>query len=161
MKDLTLDIGCGEKKIEGSMGLDFRKTGSVDIIADARHLPFQNESFDHVYSSHVIEHFSHREVKGILTEWVRCLKGNGIFEIRCPDLRARSFLFFLNPSWQNIRNIYGAQDHSGNYHRCGFSYELLKDLLQVCGIRNVKRVIKGYKRIPFLPDCLHVRGIKS
>jgi len=161
MKDLMLDIGCGESKREGAIGVDFRKTNSVDVVADARQLPFINESFDHVYSSHLIEHVSHQEVKSVLTEWTRCLKKGGIFEIRCPDLRARALLFFLNPSWQNVRNIYGAQDHAGNNHKCGFSSGLLKDLLESCGIKNVKRIIKGYKGVPFLPDCLHVRGIKS
>jgi hypothetical protein len=88
-------------------------------------------------------------------------KKGGVLEIRCPDLRARAFLFFLNPSWQDVRNIYGAQDYAGNYHKCGFSYGLLKDLLESCGIHKVKRVIKGYKGIPFLPDCLHVKGVKK
>jgi len=91
---------------------------------------------------------------------VRVLKRNGIIEIRCPDLRARAFLFFLNPSWQNVKNIYGEQDHVWNTHRCGFSYGLLKSLLESCGIRNIKRIVKGYKGIPFIPDCLHVRGVK-
>ena len=159
---MMLDIGCGEsKRRRGVIGVDFRKTNSVDIVADARRLPFINEAFDHVYSSHLIEHFSHREVKNVLTEWTRVLKKGGIFEIRCPDLRARAFLFFLNPSWYNVRNIYGGQGYAGNYHKCGFSYGLLKSLLASCGIKNVKRIIKGYKGMPFLPDCLHVRGVKS
>ncbi|MEM5854509.1 MAG: hypothetical protein QXG39_06020 [Candidatus Aenigmatarchaeota archaeon] len=45
--------------------------------------------------------------------------------------------------------------------KCGFSYGLLRDLLKSCGIRDIKRIIKGYKGIPFIPDCLHIRGIKS
>lgn len=158
---MMLDIGCGEIKKKGALGVDFRKTGSVDIVADARRLPFINECFNHVYSSHLIEHFSHQEVESVLTEWTRVLRKGGVFEIRCPDLRARALLFFLIPSWHNVRNIYGAQDHVGNNHKCGFSYGLLKSLLELCGIKDLKRVIKGYRGIPFLPDCLHVRGIKS
>jgi len=42
-----------------------------------------------------------------------------------------------------------------------FLFLLLKSLLESCGIRNVKRIIKGYKGIPFVRDCLHVTGIKS
>lgn len=157
---LGLDIGCGENKKAGMIGLDFRRTVSVDVIADAFMLPFMNESFDCVFSSHLIEHFSYREISRVLAEWVRVLKMGGTIEIRCPDLRARAFLFFLNPTLQNMKNIYGGQDYAGDYHKCGFSYELLKRLLESCGVRNVKRIIKGYKGIPFIPDCLHVRGIK-
>jgi predicted SAM-dependent methyltransferase len=120
-KGLVLDIGCGENK-KGDIGIDIRETKVVDIVADARFLPFRDYSFDSVYSSHTIEHFSHREVKNVLAEWVRVLKKGGVMEIRCPDLRARAFLFFLKPSWQNVRYIYGAQDYEGNYHKCGFSY---------------------------------------
>ena len=155
-----LDIACGENKKKGAIGLDTRKIDTVDIVADGRMLPFRDESFNHVYSSHLIEHFSHREVSNILVEWVRVLRRNGIIEIRCPDLRARALLFILNPSWQNVKDIYGAQDYEGNTHKCGFSFGLLKDLLESSGIKDVKRVIKGYKGLPFIPDCLHVRGVK-
>ncbi|MBS7635568.1 hypothetical protein KEJ34_08855, partial [Candidatus Bathyarchaeota archaeon] len=54
---MMLDIGCGEGPKRGDIGLDIRKTSSVDILADARMLPFRDESFVHVYSSHLIEHF--------------------------------------------------------------------------------------------------------
>lgn len=157
---MILDIGCGETK-KGDICVDLRKTKSVDVVADARMLPFKGASFDHVYSAAVIEHFSHREVRNILLEWARVLKSEGSFEIECPDLRARAFLFFLSPSWENVENVYGGQDYDGNYHKCGFSYELLKALLESCGIKRVKRIIKGYKGIPFIPDCLHVKGTKT
>jgi predicted SAM-dependent methyltransferase len=156
---MMLDIGCGDCK-KGDFGLDARRTSSVDIIADARKLPFKNGSIDHVYSSDTIEHFSHLEIRSVLVEWVRILKKDGVIEIRCPDLRARAFLFFLNSNWENVRDIYGGQDYTGNFHRCGFSFGLLKRLLESCGIRNVKRIIKGYKGVPFIPDCLHVTGFK-
>jgi predicted SAM-dependent methyltransferase len=157
---LKLDIGCGEIK-KGDIGLDFRKTSSVDIIADAHLLPFKSGAFDYIFSSEVIEHFGHREVRSVLLEWIRVLKKGGIFELECPDLRARAFLFFLAPNWKNIENVYGEQNYIGNYHKCGFSYELLKGLLESCGLKKIRRIIKGYKGIPFIPDCLHIRGIKD
>lgn len=158
--ETTLDIGCGEKKKEDNIGVDIRR-GASDVIADARQLPFRNEAFGHVYSSHLIEHFSHVEVEAMLCEWARVLKRKGIMEIRCPDLRFRALVFFLNPSWQNIKKVYGAQDYEGNYHKCGFSFGLLRSLLESCGITDVKRIIKGYKGVPFIPDSLHVKGVKK
>lgn len=158
---LGLDIGCGESKRSGKIGLDLRKIGTVDVLADARMLPFKEGVFNHVFSSHVLEHFAISEVSGVLVEWTRVLAPGGAIEIRCPDLRARAFLFFLNPTWDNIRNIYGGQDYVEDYHKCGFSFGLLKSLLESCGIGNVKRIVKGYKGVPFVPDCLHVIGVKS
>ena len=156
---MILDIGCGETK-NGDVGVDLRKTQFVDVIADAQMLPFKNGSFAQVYSAAVIEHFSHRQVRQVLVEWIRVLKKDGVLEIKCPDLRARALLFVLNPNWKNVTDIYGGQDYEGNYHKCGFSYELLKSLLESCGITRIRRVINGYKGIPFIPDCLHVKGIK-
>ncbi|MCR6692460.1 MAG: class I SAM-dependent methyltransferase [archaeon YNP-LCB-003-016] len=60
---LELDIGCGEKKRPGMIGLDIKRTANVDIIGDARYLPFKDSCFDKIYSSHMIEHISHREIK--------------------------------------------------------------------------------------------------
>ncbi len=61
-----LDIGCGNRKRQGALGLDIQVTKDVEVIANARKLPFRNEASDNVYSSHVIEHFSHREVLKVL-----------------------------------------------------------------------------------------------
>jgi len=72
---LSCEIGCGtRKKDKNSIGIDIRKTSDVNVIADARNLPFSSESFDNIYSSHTIEHFSHNEVNKVLTEWIRVLK---------------------------------------------------------------------------------------
>ena len=116
---MILDIGCEENK-KGDVGIDFRKLKSVDIVADAEFLPIRTESIDHLFSSHVIEHFSHKRSRFILKEWIRTVKEEGIVEIECPDLRARALLFFINPNFKNIKNIYGEQDYAGNYHKVVF-----------------------------------------
>ena len=48
-------------------------------------------------------------------------------------------------------HIYGGQEHEGDYHKCGFSFGLLKKLLEECGVTKIKLVIKrrGYKGLPF------------
>lgn len=160
-KKLILEIGCGGKKVfPNSVGLDIRPIEGVDVVADARRLPFDDNYFDHVYSSHVIEHFSHQEVKDVLIEWIRVLKDGGIFELRCPDLRLRALIFALNPKKQDIINIYGEQDYPENQHRCGFSYGLLKKILLESGIIKITRINDGFKGVPFLPSDLHIKGFK-
>jgi predicted SAM-dependent methyltransferase len=160
-KKLICEIGCGEnKEFFDSIAVDIRKTVKTDVIADARKLPFKDACFDQIYSSHAIEHFSHIEVESVLIEWIRVLKDDGIFELRCPDLRMRALIFFLKPSWGDIKNIYGGQDYRENYHNCGFTYGLLKEALNNSGIIRVKRILDGYKGIPFLPCDLHINGVK-
>lgn len=159
---IVLEIGCGEKREHSnSLTLDLRKTPQVDIIADARALPFKDGSVDCLFSSHVIEHFSHAQVEGVVREWIRVLKDGGSIEVRCPDLRARALLFFINPSWENVQNIYGEQNYPANYHKCGFSYAQMKRLLSKFGIGNIRRVYDGAYGVPFVPCDLHVTGVKN
>lgn len=158
---LGLNIGCGDANKDGLLGLDVRRTDIVDFVADARSLPFRDGVFEHVYSSHTIEHFSYTDTRTVLIEWLRVLRVNGVIELRCPDLRARALLFALRPRWSYVRNIYGAQDHEFNFHKAGFSYGLLRDLLSALGVSKIQRINSGYKGVPFLPDSLHVKGIKS
>jgi predicted SAM-dependent methyltransferase len=159
---VILEVGCGNKRAHSnSLTLDVRKTSQVDIIADARALPFKNGSVDYLFSSHVIEHFSHTEVGDVVGEWVRVLKNEGTIEVRCPDLRARALLFFIHPSWENVQNIYGEQDYSANYHMCGFSYARIKELLSRFGIKKIRRIYDGAYGIPFIPCDLHVVGVRD
>jgi len=157
---LLLDIGCGDTKLPGALGVDFHYSPSVDIVADIKFLPFREGAIDHIFSSYVIEHFGHNEVREVLLEWVRPLKNGGTFEIRCPNLRSRALLFVLFPSWNSIVNIYGEQNHSGNYHKSGFTNVLLIDLLKSVGIKDIKKIMERFKGIPFVPRCIHLIGTK-
>jgi ubiquinone/menaquinone biosynthesis C-methylase UbiE len=55
MSKCTLDVGCGERK-KGDLGVDVRRLGSVDVIADAHHLPFVDASFSGCNALAVLEH---------------------------------------------------------------------------------------------------------
>ena len=152
---MTLDIGCGETK-DGGIGLDVRKISSVDIIGDIGVLPFRDNSFDCVYSSHVIEHFSHRGFCNIVSVWVRVLKNEGIVESSILILvQARA------PTWQNVEKFTGGQDYRDSYHKCGFSFDLLKSMIELSGVIKLKRIISGYKGIPFIPDQFYIKGVKK
>ena len=45
---MKLNIGCGNKKIDGYLGVDKSRCDAVDYICDLENekLPFNNESFD-------------------------------------------------------------------------------------------------------------------
>jgi predicted SAM-dependent methyltransferase len=104
-----IDIGCVDDKRMGFIGVGIRRTKVVDVMADARKLPFIDCSFDHVYSSHSIKHFSYQEVKNFFSWMGAFIEESGILEIRCSDLHARALLFFFNISWQKVINIWGTR----------------------------------------------------
>ncbi|GAH03733.1 unnamed protein product [marine sediment metagenome] len=65
-KLLKLHLGCGGAYLEGYVNIDLVKRGVVDIIADARKLPFQNSSVQLIESYHLIEHIPKDEVLPML-----------------------------------------------------------------------------------------------
>ncbi len=58
---VKIDLGCGENKIQGSVGVDFRKVGDVDIVQNLTLFPWNNiptDIADVVMSSHLLEHIN-------------------------------------------------------------------------------------------------------
>ena len=58
---VTLDLGCGENKYPGAVGVDFRAMKGVDIVQNLTLFPWTNvpsECADVVMSSHLIEHIN-------------------------------------------------------------------------------------------------------
>lgn len=80
-----LEIGPGKKPIKGfeSLNLDAsqRTEGKGDHIGDARKLPFDNDTFGIVYSSHCIEHIPWDQIKDTIKEWARVIIPGGKLEV--------------------------------------------------------------------------------
>ena len=71
---IKIDIGCGKNKKEGFIGIDIDKNTNPDIVASALELPFEDNSIDEVYSSHLVEHFNPQEAQKFFNEVYRVLK---------------------------------------------------------------------------------------
>lgn len=84
----VLEIGCGtEKAFPHFIGYDsghhFGK-GAADLLGDAADLSlFADESFDAVFSSHVLEHME--DMQGALNEWCRVIKPGGFLCLYVPS----------------------------------------------------------------------------
>ena len=76
---LTLDIGCCNspysKYFPNRTGLDTRDGDGVDVIGDAHKLPFENESFEIVLCTEVMEHLHSPHIA--IAEMNRVLKQGG------------------------------------------------------------------------------------
>jgi ubiquinone/menaquinone biosynthesis C-methylase UbiE len=83
-KPIRLDIGCGEWKHEGFIGVDRFPYKGVDKIIDLEResLPYENESVDEIYASHFIEHTLNPNK--VILDMIRVLKVGGRLTIKVP-----------------------------------------------------------------------------
>ena len=90
MTNRYLHIGCGPnilpKPFENLDGRDFE---GVDHVCDANDLSkFDDNTFDMVYASHILEHYPRNEVQDVLKEWVRVVKVDGLVRLSVPSFKS-------------------------------------------------------------------------
>lgn len=165
------DIGAGAFSPHFSNAVVKRFDGDPvtepDIVCDVRAIPEKTESFDMVYSSHVLEHFFYYEVRDVLTEWIRILKVGGEIKILVPNLEhaAHEILKACNNERYDASYahgmLYGTRDIGENpvssfpmkadshdstqIHKMGFIKHGLRRLLELfkC-LDNVKVEAEGF-----------------
>ena len=95
---IMLDVGCGEAKNEGFIGMDKRKLPSVDIVHDAEQFPWplSDESCAVVVMSHFVEHVKPWLQIDLINECWRVLKMGGVLAINVPH--ALSFGYLQDPT---------------------------------------------------------------
>lgn len=88
MKHDKLNFGCGYRFSEDWINIDFHSDNDqvhrVNLLSG---FPFNDETFQAVYSSHVIEHFDRNQGKFLIRESWRVLRKGGILRIVAPDLQ--------------------------------------------------------------------------
>ena len=152
-----LDVGCGLgmtmdyfiSKKNRVLGIDItpqsvkeNRNRGLDVLeADARHLSFQDNLFDLVYSLGVIEHFSETELA--LKEKVRVCKPGGVVVAVVPYLYTPYYLGgiifeFLTRTKYDFRTTYGKV----------FSKMDFREMLERAGCENVQ--VYPYYGAPFL-----------
>jgi predicted SAM-dependent methyltransferase len=82
-----LHIGCGKNILPDWLNMDYLPLSRESLYLDARR-PFflKGDTFDYVFSEHMIEHISYNYGLKMLTECRRVLKPLGKLRISTPDL---------------------------------------------------------------------------
>ncbi len=141
----VLDLGCGtgrylEHFSEDSIGLDasyesidiIKRKGLKAIFGDLNEeIDFENNSFDLIFCSHVLEHVD--SPINLLRECNRLLKEEGM-------------IFVTVPNETNLPNSIGLDDYFGNHpeHIHSFSIKNLKVLLHKTGFEIERIYIDTY-----------------
>ena len=79
---MKLHLGCGTNYKEGWVNVDLDPNVKADWHGDCNEMPFANDTFDYIYTHHVLEHFD--DLFKILYEISRVSKNGAILEIIVP-----------------------------------------------------------------------------
>ncbi len=92
-----LNLGCGNRFHSFWTNVDF-VSNNKNVIAHnlLRGIPFADNSFDVVYHSHVLEHFSKADGEFFLRECYRVLNPAGIIRVAVPDLEQIAIEYLKN-----------------------------------------------------------------
>ena len=158
---MNLEIGGQRVKTEWSEDwhvMDCIDDDNIDIIHDLSEFPYpiEDDTYNVVYMSHVLEHLSWVITPKILEEIYRIIKPGGSVEIHVPDLK-KLVDAYLNPElikennagwyphnpkeepikWFNGRMFnYGPGNE--NFHRAAFDEAFLKQSLSEVGFKDLE-----------------------
>lgn len=98
-----LDIGCGNRKRPGALGIDVNPDTDADIVHNLNSFPypFPDARFDEIYADNVIEHLD--DVMKVMEELYRIGKPGALVKISVPYFRAR--WAFIDPTHKHFFTV--------------------------------------------------------
>ena len=146
---IKLNIGCGWRNFGDEWihidGGDYPHVRHHDVTK----LPYEDDSVDLIYTSHMFEYFDGEEGLDVLKEWFRVLKKGGTLRIAVPDFESMAKLYsegkfplqkFLGPLFGKMEmGMKGGETGKIIYHKTTYDFESLKELLEIIGFQNIKR----------------------
>ncbi len=142
---MKLNVGCGDKLIQGFINIDAR-SGPGITVGDVKKLQYPTGSVEELYASDILEHFDINEVWSVLAEWCRVLKPGGRIYIKSPDVEVIFEKYFQEAkrgeiTWERLSKvIHGGQDYEGNYHYVCMSFPWLKEKLEECEMIKIEKI---------------------
>jgi len=110
--NVRIDLGAGENKQPGSIGVDLRDLPGVDVVQDLTSFPWRNIPSgiaDVVYSSHLLEHINPDSPDPRLANLIDLLIDKGLVtkmevDITVGDYRfLGGFLRFMDEVWRTLK----------------------------------------------------------
>src|SRR5262249_22250614 len=167
-----LQIGSGLNLLDGWLNSDLHPSEDKVGVDATKAFPFDEGTFDYIFSEHMIEHFDYQHGVGMLSECYRVLKQGGKVRIATPDLAFLIALYGAEKSplqeayikWSIdtflpdalayedtfvINNFVRAWDHAFIYDE-----KVLRHALGTVGFAGVRRYAGGDS------DDEHLRGLE-
>lgn len=155
---IKLNIGAGESDLPGFISVDI-KTGT-----DAtKTLPYESNSVDEVYCSHMLEHVHYTKHIETVKDWVRVLKPGGRIRIAVPnfDLVLSQYLSGdISPDKLNAWLHGGLAEDTDRHKIATFNPDRLEMLLRRCGVENIEPFEPEFDDCSKLDESINLQGTK-
>ena len=161
-RGIKLDVGCGQFKQKGFVGLDQHKQTGVDIVHDIQHFPWpvpDNSCFQ-VLMSHVWEHVEPKYRFAVMDELWRIIRHDGQLLLSCPY--AGSYLEAAHPAHYMCPNEATFQFFDPDFmlwHSCSYKkplpWKIVRSVFSLNGcIEMILEPRKDKKGKPVIPAKL-------
>jgi len=151
---VRLNLGAGKYPVEGYLNLD-RQTGN-----EAYPLPYDDNSVDAIRASHVLEHFSHRDIRNVMAEWVRVLKPGGVLKVAVPDFDWCIQKYTAGERQPFEMYIMGGHVDEDDRHGSIFTADKLRRLMKSVGLVDIEPWESEIQDCASLPVSLNLQGTK-
>ena len=146
-RKIKLNLGAGGTRMEGYTNVDSLLLRETDLLAELKRLPIfvTRGTVTHIYASHIFEHFSTKEIKRILKICHSLLEKDGELRISVPDLD--KIVKMYTNHWEYFHTkgnspllgpIYGGQTSRYDFHKTGFNFVWISQLLEEAGFTDIK-----------------------
>ena len=143
-----LEVGAGERQMDGYVHNDARDLDGIDIVSDCR-----GELYDllgpsrviEVRANHILEHFPFSESVYTLQLWQSLIVPGGKIHIEVPNMYWQAWAFANHQitADEYVEYVYGEQTYEGNFHFNGYSEDRLFQHLEEAGFTNVSIINIG------------------
>lgn len=140
---IKLNIGCGNKILDGWVNIDstFRKGVGLVLDLSIHKLPYPDNSVDFILAENILEHISRHKQEEFLSELVRTLKPGGRITLEMPHLQTIVERYIglrgeelIIDAKEVASRLYGAQEDDFGCHRWIYQEEELLELLGKVGL---------------------------
>lgn len=128
---MRLNLGCGTLPLEGYTNVDSH-ADEADVKGDVRSLQFRD--VEEVVMYHLLEHLERKDTIPTLNRVRSWMLNRATIAIEVPDMAA----IMANPREAWVMDVYGSQEHEGEFHRNGFDAYSLAWVMRRAGFIDVE-----------------------
>lgn len=153
---MKLNLGCGREELNlpGYENWD-RKNGHEVYPLDVL-----DGSIWEIRASHVLEHFSHRQIESVVKNWVEKLAPGGCLKVAVPNFQTLAHEYLSDTAENPVGYIMGGHDDEDDIHGDIFDRGKLFDLMRRNGLERIGPWVSEIKDCASHRYSLNLQGFK-